>query len=52
MRKLGAHNLAQMTLKAISEGIIDVPRFTLAPTVIVGGKTQSAVGESVAKAAA
>jgi len=52
MRKLGAHNLAQMTLKAISEGIIDVPRFTLGPTVIVGGKTQSAAGENVAKAAA
>jgi DNA-binding NarL/FixJ family response regulator len=44
MRKLGAHNLAQTTLKAIAEGIIDVPRFTLDPKVVAD--------ENVAQAAA
>jgi DNA-binding NarL/FixJ family response regulator len=52
MRKLGAHNLAQMTLKAIAEGIINVPRFTLDPRAVIGGKTQSVADENVAKAAA
>lgn len=52
MRKLGAHNLAQMTMKAISEGIIEVPRFTIDPKVIMGSRTHSAAGQSVAKAAA
>ena len=51
MRKLGAHNLAQMTLKAISEGIIEVPRLPSRFELIEGGVVQPR-RESFARAAA
>jgi DNA-binding NarL/FixJ family response regulator len=51
MRKLEAHNQAQMTLKAISRGIIEVPVFKFGPRVIDGGRA-TAREETFAKAAA
>jgi DNA-binding NarL/FixJ family response regulator len=51
MRKLEAHNQAQMTLKAIATGIIDVPVLRLGPQVIEGGRA-FAKHESFARAAA
>jgi DNA-binding NarL/FixJ family response regulator len=51
MRKLEVHNLAEMTLKAISNGIIDVPLFT-PPLRVIDGGLATAPRENVAKAAA
>lgn len=51
MRKLEAHNQAQMTLKAISRGIIEVPVLRLGPQLVDGRRTL-AKQETFAKAAA
>lgn len=51
MRKLEAHNQAQMTLKAISRGIIDVPVLRLGPQLVEGGRAFSKP-ETMARAAA
>jgi DNA-binding NarL/FixJ family response regulator len=51
MRKLEAHNQAQMTLKAIARGIIEVPVLRLGPQLVDGRRT-FAREETFAKAAA